>query len=159
MENQEYLKKLINSANEQPIDFEANEVGSFLSKKANKPINKLNKNVFFTLCILFFGAGLCLIKIKKPNVNKPNSKEAIVLLKTKETEPINTKPLSAETKTKKHKLASKNVETTAILLDTNLNHIEIFTNNENEIDYTAYNNITETNSYSEYNNVNDLTKN
>lgn len=162
MENEKHLKNIIASYQNQPIDFDVDEVDAFLSKSINKPKRKVTKNALMVFSFLLLGAGLYLIKYKKTVTHKPVVSEAIILKEKEEVKPNQAPTLVRKLVTKKHKIINKQNNTKAKKLDDNQDLVAINNNlaiNENEVDYSVYNNISEISTINEYNNINDLMKN
>lgn len=162
MENEKHLKNIIASYQNQPIDFDVDEVDAFLSKSINKPKRKVTKNALMVFSFLLLGAGLYLIKYKKPVTHKPVVSEAIILKEKVDLKPKQEPTLVRKLVTKKHKIINKQSYSETIILDDNQDLVAINNNLaiiENEADYSVYNNISEISITNEYNNINDLMKN
>lgn len=159
MENENQLKKILAAHKNQPINFEVDEVDAFLSKSINKPKRKVTKNALMVFSFLLLGAGLYLIKYIKPIIHKPVLSEAIISNKKVEVKPNQTQALVEKEVTKKQKRINKQNNTKAKKLDDNQDLVNVNNNlaiNENEVDYSVYNNVSDISTINEYNNINDL---
>jgi len=159
MEKEKHLKNIIASHQNQPIDFDVDEVDAFLSKSINKPKRKLTKNALMVFSFLLLGAGLYLIKYKKPVTHKPVFSEAIILKENVKVKPNQAQALVKKLVTKKQKRINKQNNTKANKLDDNQDLVDVNNNLaiiENETDYSVYNNVSDISTINEYNNINDL---
>lgn len=157
MENEKHLKNIIASHQNQPIDFNVDEVDAFLSKRLNKPKRKVTKNALMVFSFLLLGAGLYLIKYRKPITHKPVLSEAIISNKKVEVKPNQAQALVEKEVTKKQKRINKQNNTKAKKLDDNQDLVEVNNNlaiNENEVDYSIYNNVSDISTTNEYDNIN-----
>jgi hypothetical protein len=162
MDNEKHLKNLIASHQNQPIDFDVDEVDAFLSKRLNKPKRKANKNAIVVFSFLLLGAGLYLIKYKKPITHKPILSEAIILKGKEDLKQKQESTLVRELVTKRQKNSNKRNNSKAKKLDDNQDLVDVNNSlaiNENELDYSVYNNVSDISTINEYNNINDLMKN
>lgn len=158
MENENQLKKILAAHKNQPINFEVDEVDAFLSKSLNKSKRKVNKNAIVVFSFLLLGAGLYLIKYKKPITHKPVVSEVIILKEKVEVIPNETQALVEKEVTKKQNRINKQNNSKTKKLDDNQDLVDVNNNlaiNEVNIDYSVYNNISEINNINEYNNIND----
>lgn len=159
MENENQLKKKLAAHKNQPINFEVDEVDAFLSKSLNKPKRKVNKNAIVVFSFLLLGAGLYLIKYKKPVTHKPVLSETIISKEKVEIKPDPRQILVKKEITKKLKNINTQSYSETILLDDNQNLVDVNNNlaiNEDKEDYSVYNNISDRSTTNEYNNINDL---
>lgn len=159
MENEKHLKNIIASHQNQPIDFDVDDVDAFLSKSINKPKGKVNKNALVVFSFLLLGAGLYLIKYKKPVTHKPVISEAIILKEKVEIKPKPVQTLVKKLISKKQKISKKKSYSETTILDDNQDLVDINNNlaiNEDKVDYSVYNNISDRSTTNEYNNINDL---
>jgi hypothetical protein len=157
MDNEKHLKNIIASHQNQPIDFDVDEVDAFLSKRLNKHKRKVTKNAIVVFSFLLLGAGLYLIKYKKPVTHKPVVSEAIILKEKEDLKPKQEPTLVRKLVTKKQKSIYKRNSSKAKKLDDKQDLVDVNNNlaiNEVNIDYSVYNNISEINNINEYNNIN-----
>lgn len=162
MENEKHLKNIIASYQNQPIDFDVYEVDAFLSKRLNKPKRKVTKNALMVFSFLLLGAGLYLIKFRKPITHKPVISEAIILKEKFEIKPKPVQTLVKKLVSKKQKITKKKSYSETTILDDNQDLVDINNNlaiNEDKVDYSVYNNISDMSNTNEYDNINDLMKN
>jgi hypothetical protein len=159
MENEKHLKNIIASHRNQRIDFDVDEVDAFLSKSLNKPKRKVNKNAIVAFSFLLLGAGLYLIEYKKPVSNKPVISEAIILKEKVEVKPNPTQTLVKTLVNNNKKITNKKSYSGTTILDDNQDLVDINNNlaiNEDKVDYSVYNNISDMSTTNEYDNINDL---
>lgn len=162
MDNEKHLKNIIVSHQNQPIDFDVDEVDAFLSKSISKPKRKVNKNAIVVFSFLLLGAGLYLIIYKKPVTHKPVVSEAIILKEKEDLKSNTTQILVKKKVTKKHRITNKQSYSETTILNDNQDLVDVNNNlaiNENEVDYSVYNNVSDISTINEYNNINDLMKN